>query len=199
MTQVVNSPIQISDTTRRIMKDVAPLFAARGYDAVGTAEICSVSGYGKGALYHHIGSKESLLYNIITVYMQDLLVNAAAIVARTRDAEERVRALSLGLVEAVVLTNAEMTVCFREVHALSDDKRRSVLKLHGDYFRLWESVVNDARDAKVFRAIDSEELKGLLGMYFYSFLWVSPSRVGDIEALANKFSGLVLRACRLDT
>jgi AcrR family transcriptional regulator len=197
MTTSAAKPNTISETTRHIMSAVAPLFAERGYGAVGTAEICAVSGYGKGALYHHIGSKETLLYNIMTVYMQDLLDEAEAIVERTEDAEERVQALSLSLMQAVIETNAEMTVCFREVHALTSDKRRDVLRLHGDYFRLWERVMNDARDANVFRPVDSEELMGLLGMYFYSFLWVSSKRVGDIEALAAKFAGIVLRSCRL--
>lgn len=189
---------QISNTMRRIMKDVAPLFAERGYNGVGTAEICSASGYGKGALYHHIGSKEELLYNIMTVYMQDLLADAHATVANITDTEERVHALSLGLMQTVVQTNAEMTVCFREVHALSDFKRRSVLRLHSDYFCIWESVMNDAHDAKVFRPIDTDELKGLLGMFFYSFLWVSSRRGDDSAALADKFAGLVMRACRPD-
>jgi TetR/AcrR family transcriptional regulator, cholesterol catabolism regulator len=196
MTTLSTPPDAISRTTRQIMKAVAPLFAERGYGAVGTAEICAVSGYGKGALYHHIGSKETLLYNIMTVYMRDLLEDAAAVVATIADTEARVQALSLGLMQAVIQTNAEMTVCFREVHALSPDKRRDVLRLHGDYYRLWERVANEARDAGVFRAVDSDELKGLLGMYFYSFLWVSSARVGDIEALAAKFAGIVLRACR---
>lgn len=197
MTVAAPTPAAISETTRNIMSAVAPLFAERGYGAVGTAEICAVSGYGKGALYYHIGSKETLLYNIMTVYMQDLLDDAAAIVTRTTDAEERVQALSLSLMQAVIQTNAEMTVCFREVHALTPDKRREVMRLHGDYFRLWERVANDARDANVFRPVDSEELMGLLGMYFYSFLWVSSKRVGDIEALAAKFAGIVIRSCRL--
>ncbi|OSP54766.1 TetR/AcrR family transcriptional regulator [Pseudoruegeria sp. SK021] len=196
MAVLSDTPDPISGTTRQIMKAVAPLFAERGFGAVGTAEICAVSGHGKGALYHHIGSKESLLYNIMTVYLRDLLDDAAAVVASTIDTESRVKALSLGLMQAVIQTNAEMTVCFREVHALSPDKRRDVLRLHGDYYRLWERVANDGRDTGVFRPVDSDELKGLLGMYFYSFLWVSSARVGDIEALAEKFSGIVMRACR---
>lgn len=192
------APETVSDTKRRIMKAVAPLFAERGYGAVGTVEIGSVSGFGKGALYHHIGSKEALLYSIMTVYLNDLLEEARRLVAQIKETEGRIHALSLGLISAVIQDNAEMTVCFREVHALSPDTRRAVLRLHGDYYRLWESVINEARERSEMRHIDPDELKALLGMYFYSFLWIPPSRVGDIEALADKFAGLVLRACRPD-
>lgn len=186
----------ISDTKRKIMKSAAALFSERGFGGVGTAEISAVTGYGKGALYHHIRSKEDLLHDIMTVYLRDLLAEAQAVLDTSPDVEARVRGLSLGLMQAVVQDNAEMTVCFREVHALTDERRRAVLRLHGDYFRLWERALAEARDAGIFRAVDADELKGLLGMYFYSFLWITPTRIGDIEALADKFAGIVLRACR---
>lgn len=178
------------------MKAAARLFAQKGYGSVGTAEIGQVTGYGKGALYHHIHSKEDLLVDIMTVYLHDLLEDARAIIAAHPQTEARIHALSASLMEAVVQDNAEMTVCFREVHALSPDRRRDVLRLHGDYFRLWEQVVNAGRDTGGLRAIDADELKALLGMYFYSFLWIGPAREGDIESLSQKFANLVLRACQ---
>lgn len=186
---------EISESKRAIMKTAARLFASKGYAGVGTAELCAETGYGKGALYHHIRSKEALLLDIMTVYLQELLADARTILARNSDAKARIQALSLSLMRAVVQDNAQMTVCFREVHALSPEVRRSVLRLHGDYFRLWERVMNEARDVGQLRPMDSDEIKGLLGIFFYSFLWIGSGREGDIEALAAKFSGLVLRAC----
>ena len=35
------------------------LFAKKGYNGVGVAEIGAASGFGRGALYHHIESKEA--------------------------------------------------------------------------------------------------------------------------------------------
>ncbi|MEQ5829446.1 MULTISPECIES: TetR/AcrR family transcriptional regulator [Sulfitobacter] len=191
-------PRPISESKRSIMKTAAQLFAEKGYGSVGTAELGAATGHGKGALYHHIRSKEDLLLDIMTLYLHDLLAEAGTILSSDEDAESRIRALSLSLMQAVVQDNAEMTVCFREVHALSPERRRDVLRLHGDYFRLWELVMNEARDAGRLRPVDPDELKAMLGMYFYAFLWVGPQRAGDIEALAAKFSGIVLRACRKD-
>lgn len=188
--------VELSDAKRNIMKKAAHLFAQKGYGSVGTAEIGMVTGYGKGALYHHIHSKEDLLVDIMTVYLRELLCEAEGIIASETDVSKRIHALSMGLMEAVVQNNAELTVCFREVHALSSERRREVLRLHGDYFRLWERVVNDGRDSGTLRALDADELRALLGMYFYSFLWVGSSREGDIEALSCKFTNLVLLACK---
>ena len=180
------------------MKTAAKLFAEKGFGGVGTAEISSATGCGKGALYHHITSKEVLLLDIMVGYLVDLLEDSRVMVRDTPDISDRIHKMSLRLIQAVVEDKAEMTVCFREVHALEIKKRRIVLRLHGDYFRLWEGVMNEARDEGKLRAIDADELKGLLGMYFYSFLWLGPDRIGDVETLAAKFANLVLRASRLD-
>lgn len=190
-----NNDRAISDNKRRIMKISAELFAERGYGGVGTSEIGQATGFGKGALYHHIRSKEDLLFDIMTVYMQDLLQNAKSVLAAEKDTRARIKALSEALMRAVVQDKAQMTVCFREVHALSEEKRRTVLRLHGDYYRIWKTVVADATASGEFRRVTSVELKGLLGMYFYSFLWISDEEAADIDAIARKFAGIVLRAC----
>ncbi len=57
----------------RIRGISAGLFAQKGYAAVGIAEIGDAVGLARGALYHHIGSKEELLYNIVVRYIGDLV------------------------------------------------------------------------------------------------------------------------------
>ena len=52
---------QRSEATRSALIDVARrLFAARGYEAVGTEEIVRAAGVTRGALYHHFGGKAEL-------------------------------------------------------------------------------------------------------------------------------------------
>ncbi|MBO0904253.1 TetR/AcrR family transcriptional regulator [Jiella sonneratiae] len=191
--QVQRSPL--SDTKRKIMKTAAELFAGEGYGSVGTSQISEATGYGKGALYYHIRSKGDLLYDIMTIYLEDLLSEARQILAEKRHVKERVYALSESILRAVVEDKAEMTVCFREVHALEDTRRRSVLRLHGAYLGIWRQVTDDAAREGDFRPLDNDELKALMGMYFYSFLWIGNDRTADIPALAAKFSGIIMRAC----
>src|SRR5436309_3637837 len=53
-----------SSRREEILQIAARLFAENGYHGTGIAELGEAVGLGKGALYHHIGSKEDLLYEI---------------------------------------------------------------------------------------------------------------------------------------
>ncbi len=173
------------------MAAAAELFAERGYGGVGIAEVGNVAGFGKGALYHHIRSKEELLFDIMTVYMFDLIEAAEAIIAQRDSPEDTVVQLSRSFMEIMFSSRAEMTVCFREVHALGTDRRRDVIQLHVRYRELWERFLDEAVAAGHFRPFSRIELKALLGMYFYSFLWVRDDGTDKIQAIADAFSGIV--------
>ena len=47
-----------------------------GYHATGIAELCEVNGFGKGAFYYYIGSKEELLAAIHDRVMDEVMLGA---------------------------------------------------------------------------------------------------------------------------
>jgi AcrR family transcriptional regulator len=53
------------DNKSTILQIALGLFAERGYEAVGVAELCDASGVAKPTLYHYYGSKRGLLDAII--------------------------------------------------------------------------------------------------------------------------------------
>lgn len=70
---------------RHIRSGAARLIAEKSYHEVGVTEICEAAGIANGALYHHIGSKEELLYNIAARYMTFLLEAGELIAADMPD------------------------------------------------------------------------------------------------------------------
>lgn len=179
-----------------MLQVAASLFAERGFSAVGVNEIGEATGLGRGALYYHISSKEDLLYDITTAYMSDLINDARAIVAREADPVVRIRELSRALLRTIAAHLSEMTVCFREVHALTAERRLAVMGLHSDYQAVWASTIADGVERGVFRKISVVELKGLLGMYFYSFLWLDPNGPSSADEIGDAFADIVLRTVK---
>ena len=60
------------DNRSRLLDDALSLFAARGYDAVGVAEIVEAAGVTKPTLYHHFGNKLGVLSAVIGTHGQAL-------------------------------------------------------------------------------------------------------------------------------
>ncbi|WP_440981511.1 TetR/AcrR family transcriptional regulator [Shinella sumterensis] len=187
-------PDELSESKRMIMEVAAKLFADKGYGSVGISEVGDAAGFGKGALYYHIKSKEELLFDIMTVYMVELINAARTIEISGASVPERIRALSHSFMEIMFASRPEMTVCFREVHALNDVKRKGVLGLHADYQDIWMRVFHDGARQGVLRALSKIEIKAILGMYFYSFLWIKGDGAMTIDAIAEDFTGITLRA-----
>lgn len=187
-------PDELSESKRMIMEVAAKLFADKGFGSVGISEVGEVAGFGKGALYYHIKSKEDLLFDIMTVYMVELINAARAIEISGASVPDRVRALSQSFMEIMFASRPEMTVCFREVHALNEAKRKGVLGLHAEYQDIWMRVFQDGARQGVLRPLSKIEVKALLGMYFYSFLWIKGDGALTIDVIAGNFADLTLRA-----
>ena len=99
--QSSESATPVSETKLSIMSSAARLFAERGYGSVGISEVGDTVGFGKGALYYHIKSKEDLLYDIMTLYMRDLIQGALEIEAKSQSAQGRIRALSRSFMDTI--------------------------------------------------------------------------------------------------
>ena len=63
-----------------IIDTSAIVFARNGYHATGIQELCEVNGFGKGAFYYYIGSKEELLAAIHDRVMDEVLAGADRVV-----------------------------------------------------------------------------------------------------------------------
>lgn len=176
------------------MAKAANLFAEKGFSAVGTTEVGEVVGLGKGALYYHIGSKGDLLYVIMTDYMATLIESGRVILEDVTDTRERIKRLSRSFMETMFSNRSAMTVCFREIHSLNIDLQENVVQLHADYQEIWEQTFDEGAKRGECREVNRIECKALLGMYFYSFLWVKTNGSATGEEISDNFAGIVLDA-----
>lgn len=182
-----------SQQSERIQHIAAKLFADRGYRAIGVAEIGEAVGLGRGALYYHINSKEDLLFNIVVRYIEDLVIFGQGTLQKDYDPRQRIRRLSRYLMRVIAQNLPEMTVCFREADALTGQRHKIVSDLHQQYQDVWHRTFKEGEQLGYFKAMPLVALKGVLGMYFYSFLWFKPSGKHTSDEIADIFSDMVLR------
>jgi len=178
----------------RIIRVAALMFAERGYHAVGVNDLCKAVGLSRGALYHHIHSKEAILDEICSSYMAKLGDLARRTVEQECDPEVQLRKLGHDLIDIVARHKPELTVCFREIQSLTGERRERVLGLHAAYENVWMQVLKKGHAAGRFRPYSKHRLKGLLGMHYYSYIWIRSDSPAMVRETAETFHDIVLRA-----
>jgi AcrR family transcriptional regulator len=83
------------ETSQGILDAAAQLFAEKGYDATGVAEICDRAGVSKGAFYYHFSSKQTVFLEVVDRWLQGLESSLDADALADRPVAERLLAMSL--------------------------------------------------------------------------------------------------------
>lgn len=181
----------------QIHKISARLFAQHGYEAVGVPELCNATGLARGAFYYHADSKDRILLEISKTYMDRLIADGQAILDDNLRADTAIERLSEAFVRMGDTDHDEMVVCFREHHLLGAANRKKLQKMYGAYQDIWEGAVSRGVDQGIFRPVHSIEFRGILGMHFFSFLWMEAKKTTPADTVARYFSRLILDAIRV--
>jgi AcrR family transcriptional regulator len=118
------------ETRARIEQAAMLLFADKGYDATGVAQICAAAEVSKGAFYHHFPSKQVLFLGMLGQWLESV---DAGLTGAARDAATAP--------EALLSMAAEM----REVFAAADGRVQIFLEF-------WDQARHDPEIWKAFVA-----------------------------------------------
>src|ERR1700676_5371744 len=104
---------------REICRVAARVFYEKGYDGASMQEIADAVGLTKAGLYHHIGSKDHLLYEIMNYGMDILQETVLDKVKAIADPRERLRQTIIGHIDLIVRArDLEITVILHENRSL---------------------------------------------------------------------------------
>jgi AcrR family transcriptional regulator len=181
-----------SPIKERILTVAAELFARNGYDATGVAELGQAVGLGRGALYHHIESKEALLYEISTRHVVELLQYAEQLLTLELPAELRLRRLSRQLMRTIADNLPELTVFFHDFRSLAPERADNIAALRGRFDDAVAELLRQGVEEGAFRPMHPVATKGILGMHNYAYLWLSPGGELEPEEIADVFCDLLL-------
>jgi AcrR family transcriptional regulator len=176
-----------------IIDTSATVFARSGYHATGIAELCEVNGFGKGAFYYYIGSKEELLAAIHDRVMDEVLLGADRVVAAGGSPSEQLEMLGTELLDVIHRYPDHVWVFLHEFPALTDERAEQFRTRRREYERHVEQVLRAGVETGEFRAVDPWlTARAWLGMHNYTYLWLKSG--GSISAtdVAKPFADIFL-------
>jgi len=181
------------ETTERLFDTAAALFWHKGYAATTTREIATAVGIQQASLYHHMASKQDLLYQICLSSLEQFLADVPSAVNAVACPLDRVRVL-IGAHLATLLRNQKRNVTLlTELRALSGRHRREVPALRDKYERFVRSTFENAQTAALIRSdVPAKYLAlALLSVLNYAALWFRK----DQALLQDQLAGIFTKVC----
>lgn len=185
-----------SASRERILAAAAKLFAENGYHATGIEAISSEVRLGRGALYHHIGNKEALLFEICHSTISDLLRDSESVLASGGSCEERFRALMRVSVRSIADRIPEWTVSLHDFGALTGQRKTIIRQGRDRWEQMIADVLREGAESGEFVALDPIVNKGIIGMFNYTYVWITPDGTLSPETIADRFSDALMSGVR---
>jgi len=181
---------------REICSIAARVFYDKGYDGASMQDIADAVGLTKAGLYHHVGSKDRLLFEIMNYGMDILDETVVSKIRGISEPRERLRRLIAGHIDLVVRTrNLEITVILHENRSLKGTLRSRINARKRDYIRLLQSTIEEVQAAAPSAPVISPRLASfaLLGMINWLYQWYTLGGGITEEELVQSYTRFFLR------
>lgn len=132
---------------QRILDAAAELVAARGFHAVGVADIGAAAGVTGSAIYRHFANKEEVLVALVEAVVDELLTGARRVIRDASGPDAALDALIGAHAEFAVRDRAIIAVYDQEINHLPTDDRRRLRRQQRLYVDLWADVLAELRPA----------------------------------------------------
>ena len=177
------------DDRRQAMLDrAAALYARHGFLGASIADLADACGISKSLLYHYFGSKEDILFEIMSDHIEHLRsVARAALAEAPADPAERLSALTHALLRAYVGAADRHKVLINDLGKLPEQRRQSVVAAERELLDMVGDVLKDLGPRYgTTRAERRASTMLYFGMINWTHTWYEPDGPVDVDALADR-------------
>lgn len=181
---------------REICRIAARVFYEKGYDGASMQDIARAVNLTKAGLYHHVGSKDRLLFEIVNYGMDILDENVLQKVKDIEDPREKLRQTIAGHIDLIVRArDHEITVILHENRSLKGALRKKINARKREYIHYLEDLIDKVQQQAGGKRLVSPRLAAfaLLGMVNWLYQWYHPEGPAKQEDLTEAFVSFFFR------
>ena len=170
--------------TTQIYEAAARVFCEHGFGQSSMSDVAAAVDMTKAGIYHHIASKDELLFGIMSYGMDIFEERVLDRVENISDPLERLRATIRGHLLLVTRDRTkEVTVVLNEAHALHGDYRTRINRRKRRYVRFLNETFRELQRKRLIREIEPRVATfALLGMINWTYHWYTANgRLRDTE------------------
>ena len=179
----------------RVYEVAAEVFHRKGYDNTSMSDIAEAAGLTKAGLYHHISSKESLLYTILD-YGLDLTESYVVHPLKAiPDPVERLRTMiDLHLRLVLEERNLEVTGLLHECRTMSNFDKGKINRRKKAYVKMTTDLIEEIAIKYDITTINPKLAAfALLGMLNWTYQWYKASGSIRCDEIIENFQRIFLQ------
>ena len=185
----------MADRRTELTRQAARLFAEKGYHGTSIGDLAEAMGVQKASLYHHIESKQDLLFETMRDGAEAFHAALDAI-PEELPAVERIRLALRAHLRTVAEQLDVATVFVQEWRYLEGERRDAFVAERRRYEERIRALFREGRDASELRTDLDDGIAALLSLSAVNWAstWLRPG--ADTDALADRFAALLLDGMR---
>jgi len=178
-----------------ILESAARVICARGYDGASMQEIAEACGMTKAGLYHHIETKEKLLFAIMNYGMDLFEKQVISQVIDIADPLERLKACMVKNIKLVTSgSSKEVTIILHEHNTLTGHARKEINARKKKYVRFLEAAITEGiKRGQIRRVNPTLAAFSFLGTVLWTYKWFRHDGELSEDQVANGMVDLFFR------
>jgi AcrR family transcriptional regulator len=188
------------DRREELLATAAEVFAAQGYNATTVRKIADAAGMLAGSLYYHFDSKESMLDEILSTFLDDLWARYDAVLAAGIGPRETIEALVTESFREIDRHRAAVAIYQKESKHLRTQPRFGYLADSQQKFeKAWLGTLERGVAERVFRADLDVRLtyRFVRDTVWVAASWYRPEGQHSPEEIARQYLSMVLEGIAL--
>lgn len=180
---------------RELLATAAEVFAAQGYNATTVRKIADAAGMLAGSLYYHFDSKEGILDEILSTFLDELWQGYDSVLAADLGPRETIEALVTESFREIDRHRAAVAIYQKESRHLAEQPRFAYLAESQQKFeKAWLGTLERGVEAQVFRADLDVRLtyRFVRDTVWVAASWYRPGGQHSPEEIARQYLSMVL-------
>jgi AcrR family transcriptional regulator len=177
-----------------ILQAATRLFAANGFERTSVRKIAEEVDLSVPGMFHHIPSKEEMLYEIMIGFMDEGYTRLMEIYTSATGPIEKLEEVCKFYVEYYAGHKDELTILVSEGKSLAPEHQHVFVDKQRVYVEALTRLFSDLANEDLLKSIDPSVLAFIFfGMVHWTYNWYDPRGEIEPETLGRIFSEVFLR------
>ncbi|MBS1250290.1 MAG: HTH-type transcriptional repressor KstR2 [Chloroflexi bacterium] len=176
-----------------ILDAAAKIIGENGYHATSMRDIAEAVQLQKGSLYHHVSSKQDILFELLEQALNLLITHLEKVADQNLAPEQKIRQAMRAYLE-ILTTNIELSsVLLLEHRSLKPEYQTAHITRRDDFESIWREIIQEGIDAGQFKTTDPAQVtRTLLGTLNWTITWFNPNGPLSPAEIADQSANVFL-------